>query len=42
VTAVYSTLDLAIGDHQISAEFHGTSGFQNSRSAPISQTITRR
>jgi hypothetical protein len=42
VTAVLSTLDLGIGDHQITAEFHGVRGFLVSRSQPISQTITRR
>jgi hypothetical protein len=41
-TAVLSTLNLAIGDHQITAEFQGTHGFLGSRSQPISQTITRR
>ena len=42
VTAVLSTLDLGLGDHQIAAEFHGTHGFLNSRSEPIVQTVTRR
>jgi hypothetical protein len=42
VTAVLATLDLAIGDHQITAEFHGSHGFLGSRSQAISQTITRR
>jgi hypothetical protein len=42
VTAVLSTLDLAIGDHQIAAEFQGSHGFLGSRSQTISQTITRR
>src|SRR6478735_3249342 len=42
VTAVFLTLDLAIGDHQIAAEFHGSHGFLASRSEAISQTITRR
>ena len=42
VTAVLATLDLAIGDHQIAAEFHGSQGFLGSRSQAISQTITRR
>jgi hypothetical protein len=42
VTAVLSTLDLAIGDHQIAAEFQGSRGFLGSRSQSISQTITRR
>jgi hypothetical protein len=41
-TAVLSTLDLALGDHLISAEFHGSDGFLGSRSDPISQSITRR
>ena len=40
-TAVLSTLNLAIGDHEITAEFHGTHGFLGSRSQPVSQTITR-
>jgi hypothetical protein len=42
VTAVLATLDLAIGDHEIAAEFHGSHGFLGSRSQAISQTITRR
>jgi hypothetical protein len=42
VTAVLATLDLAIGDHEIAAEFHGSRGFLGSRSQAISQTITRR
>ena len=42
VTAVLATLDLAIGDHEIAAEFHGSHGFLGSRSQTISQTITRR
>jgi hypothetical protein len=42
VMAVFSTLDLAIGDHQVAAEFRGSHGFQGSRSQPISQTIARR
>ena len=42
VTAVFATLDLAIGDHQIAAEFQGSRGFLGSRSQSISQTITRR
>jgi hypothetical protein len=42
VTAVFSTLDLAIGDHEIAAEFQGTHGFLGSRSQTVSQTITRR
>ena len=42
VTAVFATLDLAIGDHEIAAEFHGSHGFLGSRSQAISQTITRR
>ena len=41
VTAVLATLDLAIGDHEIAAEFHGSHGFLGSRSQAISQTITR-
>ena len=32
VTAVFATLDLAIGDHQITAEFHGSHGLLGSRS----------
>jgi hypothetical protein len=42
VAAVLATLDLAIGDHQITAEFHGSRGFVGSRSQAITQTITRR
>jgi Bacterial Ig-like domain (group 3) len=42
VTAVLATLGLAIGDHPITAEFHGAHGFLGSRSPTISQTITRR
>jgi hypothetical protein len=42
VTAVFATLDLGIGDHQITAQFQGTQGFEGSRSLPVSQTITRR
>jgi hypothetical protein len=42
VTAVYSALDLAIGDHQITAAFRGTNAFLGSRSDPLTQTVTRR
>ena len=42
LTAVLATLDLAIGDHQMAAEFHGSHGFLGSRSPSITQTISRR
>jgi Bacterial Ig-like domain (group 3) len=39
--SVLSTLGLGIGVHEISAEFHGGRGLENSRSASLTQNITR-
>jgi hypothetical protein len=40
-TALLATLGLGIGVHEISAEFHGGRGFENSRSPSLTQDITR-
>jgi len=42
VSVSYSSLDLAIGDHQITAVFHGTHAFLGSRSDPLTHSVTRR
>lgn len=39
--AILSTLDLAIGVHEISAEYTGGGGFAPSRSAAVRQTVRR-
>ena len=41
-TAVLVTLDLAIGDHTLSAAYDGDDAHLPSRSASISQTVARK
>ena len=41
-TAVLVTLDLAIGDHVLSAAYEGDGAHEPSRSASISQTVARK
>jgi Bacterial Ig-like domain (group 3) len=39
--ATLATLNLPIGTHQVTAEFHGAEGFANCRSASMPQTVRR-